>query len=250
MTDPTPSSDTPAHSGRDGLTLREAAIEAILIREQDTAFSVVARHIAALFTLLDAIPPTCPTATCHGCPDPEACEALRPTPVPEASGRPGEMVFTQGSPRPALQVLVSLTDGRPCVDAVSMLAFFRDSAAWNEVAGDPEKVAGLRAAADAMWELHGKAKAHLHASAPSSSPVGDRVPSVHLLLDIWQALGGDSEAFHPWWAADPSFPDRWSQIVAAVAGNISGLAADTNPPAGALLDIAIQFGAADRGEPT
>jgi hypothetical protein len=149
-------------SGRDGLTLREAAIEAILIREQGTAFSVVARHIAALFTLLDAIPPTCPTATCHGCPDPEACEALRPTPVPEASGR----------------------------------------------------------------------------------------PSVHLLLDIWQALGGDSEAFHPWWAADPSFPDRWAQIVAAVAGNISGLAADTNPPAGALLDIAIQFGAADRGEPT
>jgi hypothetical protein len=86
--------------------------------------------------------------------------------------------------------------------------------------------------------------------APSSSPVGDRVPAVHLLLDIWQALGGDSEAFHPWWAADPSFPDRWAQIVAAVAGNISGLAADTNPPAGALLDIAIQFGAADQGEPT
>lgn len=86
--------------------------------------------------------------------------------------------------------------------------------------------------------------------APSSSPVGDRVPPVHLLLDIWQALGGDSEAFHPWWAADPSFPDRWAQIVSAVAGNISDLAADSNPPAGALLDIAIQFGAADRGEPT
>lgn len=86
--------------------------------------------------------------------------------------------------------------------------------------------------------------------APSSSPVGGRVPPVHLLLDIWQALGGDSEAFHPWWAADPSFPDRWSQIVAAVAGNISDLAADSNPPAGALLDIAIQFGAADREEPT
>ena len=86
--------------------------------------------------------------------------------------------------------------------------------------------------------------------APSSSPVGDRVPPVHLLLDIWQALGGDSEAFHPWWAADPSFPDRWAQIVAAVAGNISDLAADSNPPAGALLDIAIQFAAADREEPT
>lgn len=33
---------------RPGLTLREAAIEAILIREQDTAFSTVARIIAAL----------------------------------------------------------------------------------------------------------------------------------------------------------------------------------------------------------
>ena len=50
---PTP---VPEASGRPGLTLREAAIEAILIREQDTAFSVVARHIAALFTSLDAIP--------------------------------------------------------------------------------------------------------------------------------------------------------------------------------------------------
>ena len=101
-------------------------------------------------------------------------------------------------------------------------------------------------------ELARNIAAKLDASpAPSSSPVGDRVPSVHLLLlDIWQALGGDSEAFHPWWAADPSFPDRWAQIVAAVAGDISGLAADSNPPAGALLDIAIQFGAADREEPT
>lgn len=89
------------------------------------------------------------------------------------------------------------------------------------------------------------------APSPTPAPEASGRPPVHLLLlDIWQALGGDSEAFHPWWAADPSFPDRWAQIVAAVAGNISGLAADTNPPAGALLDIAIQFGAADRGEPT
>lgn len=132
-----------------------------------------------------------------------------PSPVPEASGRPGEMVFTQGSPRPALQVLVSLTDGRPCVDAVSMLAFFRDSAAWNEVAGDPEKVAGLRAAADAMWELHGKAKAHLHDPAPSSSPVPeasgeDEVqPTMHIL----RRADGEEMGEFAFWATDG--PDGW-----------------------------------------
>lgn len=74
-------------------------------------------------------------------------------------------------------------------------------------------------------------------SGGTGRPGGD-VP-VHLLLDVWQAMGGDGEAFHAWWAADPSFPDRWSQIVAAVGGNISGLTADSNPPAGALLDLAI-----------
>ena len=70
---PAPSSDTPAHSGRDGLTLREAAIEAILIREQDTAFSVVARPIAALFTSLDAIPSAPPVPS-------EASGRAAPTP--------------------------------------------------------------------------------------------------------------------------------------------------------------------------
>lgn len=60
-------------SGRPGLTLREAAIEAILIREQDTAFSVVARHIAALFTSLDAIPSAPPVPS-------EASGRAAPTP--------------------------------------------------------------------------------------------------------------------------------------------------------------------------
>jgi len=77
--------------------------------------------------------------------------------------------------------------------------------------------------------------------APAAPSEGDGRPSVHLLLDIWQAIGGESEDFHPWWAADPSFPDRWSQIVAAVAGNFDALAKDTNPPAGDLLPLARDF---------
>lgn len=83
--------------------------------------------------------------------------------------------------------------------------------------------------------------------AAAAFPVRDRPvdgPPVHLLLDLWQAIGGDSEDFHPWWAADPSFPDRWSQMVAAINGNISDLTADSNPPAGKLLDLAISFQAA------
>lgn len=77
--------------------------------------------------------------------------------------------------------------------------------------------------------------------APAAPSEGDGRPPVHLLLDIWQAMGGESEDFHPWWAADPSFPDRWSQIVAAVAGNFDALAKDTNPPAGDLLPLARDF---------
>jgi hypothetical protein len=77
--------------------------------------------------------------------------------------------------------------------------------------------------------------------APAAPSEGDGRPPVHLLLDIWQAIGGESEDFHPWWAADPSFPDRWSQIVAAVDGNFDALAKDTNPPAGDLLPLARDF---------
>mgnify|MGYP007071579175 FL=1 len=74
---------------------------------------------------------------------------------------------------------------------------------------------------------------------PPAAPA-QRQP-VTLLLDVWCAMGGDSQVFHTWWAEDPSFPDRWSQMVAAIGGNISALASDSNPPAGALFDLAVRF---------
>lgn len=83
--------------------------------------------------------------------------------------RPGEMTFTADSPRPELQVLVGQHGGRPCVDIISLLAFFRDSAAWNEVAGEPEKIPGFQATVDALWGLHQNAKARLDAAPPAPS---------------------------------------------------------------------------------
>jgi hypothetical protein len=64
---------------RPTLTLREAAIEAILIREQEMAFSTVARQIAALFT---ATP--CPYIVSgdEGTSYSTGCEITQPDPAP------------------------------------------------------------------------------------------------------------------------------------------------------------------------
>jgi hypothetical protein len=53
----------------------------------------------------------------------------------------------------------------------------------------------------------------------------------YAMLDVWMALGGDSEAFDRMWAEDRRLPvDTWAQLVAVVRGD--SLANDHNPPAG------------------
>ena len=55
-------------------------------------------------------------------------------------------------------------------------------------------------------------------------------------LDIWMALGLDSQEFGPWSEHPKRTPaDAWAQLMAAVAGNVASLCKDTNPPAGELL---------------
>ena len=58
------------------------------------------------------------------------------------------------------------------------------------------------------------------------------------LLDLWIALGGDPLVFETW-MAEPrrTIEDAWAQLVAAVAGDLVALMADTNPPAGELLAL-------------
>lgn len=56
-------------------------------------------------------------------------------------------------------------------------------------------------------------------------------------LDVWRALGGTTESFVEWARSDErrQWSDAWRQLMAAVRGDIAGLLADTNPPAGDLL---------------
>ena len=55
---------------------------------------------------------------------------------------------------------------------------------------------------------------------------------VHL-LELWQALGGDVGSYDRWMADQRrTVADGWAQLLAAVAGNVASLFADTNPPAG------------------
>jgi hypothetical protein len=61
------------------------------------------------------------------------------------------------------------------------------------------------------------------------------------MLDLWMALGGDSNAFEAWMDEPKRTPaDAWAQLLAAVSGNLDSLLADTNPPAGAILHLAWQ----------
>lgn len=134
---PAPSSDTPAHSGRDGLTLREAAIEAILIREQDTAFSVVARHIAALFTSLDAIP-SAPPVPSEG----ERRPDVRDLPEWEALA---EAIATRGE--------LSTLDYRYEDDAIAFRGHLNRPAPSSPPQPDREReVAALAAIVGDLWD--------------------------------------------------------------------------------------------------
>ena len=56
------------------------------------------------------------------------------------------------------------------------------------------------------------------------------------MLDLWQALGLDSNDFHDWLAEPKRTPDdAWAQLVSAVAGDVASLCRDTNPPCGPQL---------------
>lgn len=67
------------------------------------------------------------------------------------------------------------------------------------------------------------------------------------MLDVWMALGGDPLAFDDWIDEPRRTPaDAWAQLIAAVGHNIKALERDTNPPAGALLDLASHGAGDDR----
>lgn len=72
---------------------------------------------------------------------------------------------------------------------------------------------------------------------PSTEP--PVAPAEIHMLDIWTALGGDAGTFHAWLRDDErrTPADSWAQLMAAVAGDRRLLEADTNPPAGLLLDL-------------
>ncbi len=91
-------------------------------------------------------------------------------------------------------------------------------------------------------ELHGLLQTPnltLHVRSASSGDGGaptDPYDTLHM-LDVFLALGGTDEEFAEW-IDGRAFADAWPQLVAAVAGRIDSLRADSNPPAGVLLKIA------------
>jgi len=61
-------------------------------------------------------------------------------------------------------------------------------------------------------------------------------------LDVWCALGGDYASFDHWRFHEDdrrTFADAWAQLCAAIKGDVAGLMADTNPPAGSILDLLV-----------
>lgn len=61
------------------------------------------------------------------------------------------------------------------------------------------------------------------------------IDRIHM-LDVWVALGGDLHGFETWVDDSRRTPaDAWAQLMAAIRGDVRGLMADTNPPAGDLL---------------
>jgi len=62
----------------------------------------------------------------------------------------------------------------------------------------------------------------------------------YALLDVWMALGGESEAFTHWRFNEDrrrTMADSWAQLMAAVRGDWT-MEGDTNPPPGSLLLLA------------
>lgn len=58
----------------------------------------------------------------------------------------------------------------------------------------------------------------------------DGIP-LYAMLDVWMALGGESEAFDRMWAEEGRTPaDTWSQLLAVVRGQFP--IGDHNPPPG------------------
>ena len=76
----------------------------------------------------------------------------------------------------------------------------------------------------------------LPASSGDGGAPTDPYDTLHM-LDVFLALGGTGEEFAEW-IDGRAFADAWPQLVAAVAGRIDSLRADSNPPAGVLLKIA------------
>ena len=73
---------------------------------------------------------------------------------------------------------------------------------------------------------------------PADEGAGPSGPPWYLALDVWMALGGDSNAFEAWAHHEDdrrTWGDAWAQIVAAVGG--SRMEGDRNPPPGTILDL-------------
>jgi hypothetical protein len=102
-------------------------------------------------------------------------------------------------------------------------------------------------------ELHGPLQTPnltLHVRPASSgdggAPTRDPYDTLHM-LDAFLAIGG---TWTEWteWSEGRDFADGWPQVIAAVAGQLDSLRADSNPPAGVVLDIAERRAATDRAE--
>lgn len=58
----------------------------------------------------------------------------------------------------------------------------------------------------------------------------------YALLDVWMALGGDSQAFEKWMDEPKRTPaDAWSQLLGAIRGDL--MTGDHNPDPGTLLGL-------------
>lgn len=69
----------------------------------------------------------------------------------------------------------------------------------------------------------------------TSEPLFDSIPR-YAMLDVWSALGGDSDTFDAWMADPKRTPaDAWAQLLAAIRGDV--MAGDTNPYPGAILQL-------------
>jgi hypothetical protein len=55
----------------------------------------------------------------------------------------------------------------------------------------------------------------------------------YAMLDVWIALGGDSDAFDRMWDEPRRVPaDTWAQLLAVVRRDWATLGSDSNPPCG------------------